>query len=439
MRVGTAAFGRTYLLLLFTAALSMAVPARALAQETNVRLVTLSEVVDLAVRRSPATVSARADVTSARAGLLQARGSWLPSVTLNGVYGNSSNQRFDQTTGQLVSENYTTQLQGSYELFTGGRRWLQQRAAGAGVDAAEAGQVQQRFATVLTATQSFYEAAAAGDLLTVAQQRVERARQQLDFARTRLELGTATASDELQAGIELANAEMAALEAESAQRAAVLALARVMGVEEDVRPAPGELPDHAPPLPPLASLVQRAERSSPAVLAADASRASARAQRLSAMTPYLPSVRITGGYDWFSYQFPPGQQSWSLRLYASFPVFNGFQREASLERARAAANVAEARARDARIATRAAVETARHAVELAERRVQISGRTLALARENLRVQEERYRIGNATILELEAAQVALAEADVAAVRARQALGGSVAELEAVLGQKLGAE
>jgi outer membrane protein len=409
------------------------------AQQPGARLVTLSEVVDLAVQRSPATVSARADVTFARASLLQARGAWLPSLTLNGIYGNSSNQRFDQTTGQLVSQNYTTQVQGSYDLFTGGRRWMQHRAAGASVAAAEADRVQERFATVLTATQTFYEAAAATDLLTVAHQRVQRAHQQFEFARTRLDLGTATASDELQAGIELANAELAELEAESAQRAAALALARVMGVEEEVRPAPGELPDHAPPLPPLETLVRRAQQSSPSVLAADANRASARAQRLSAMTPYLPSVRLTGGYDWFSYQFPPGQQSWSLRIYASFPVFNGFQREATLERAAASVAVAEARARDARIAARSDVETARHAVELAERRVRISDRTLALAKENLRVQEERYQIGNATILELEASQVALAEAEVAAVRARQALGGSVAELEAVLGQKLAGE
>ncbi len=416
-----------------------ATPFGASAQQGDARQVTLAQAVQLAVERSPITVSAGASVTSARADLLQARGAFLPSFNLNGIYGNSSNQRFDQTSGQLVSQNYTTQVQGTYELFSGGRRWAQHRVAGANVDAAEARQIQQRYATILSATQTFYEAAAAGDLLAVAQQRVERARQQLDFARTRLDLGTATASDELQAGIELANAELAALEAESAQRAAALALARVMGVEEEVRPAPGELPSHAPPLPPLSELVERAQQSSPAVLAADASRKSVRAQRLSAMTPYLPSVRLTGGYDWFSYQFPPGQQSWSLRVYASFPLFNGFQREASLERASAQVAVAEAQARDARIAARAQVETARHAVELAERRIQISDRTLALAQENLRVQEERYQIGNATILELEASQVALAEAEVAAVRARQALGGNVAELEAVLGRKLGEE
>lgn len=434
MRYGTTLFSRCARVALALALTGL--PGVLPAQRAEPLTVTLAEAIELAVQRSPATVAAGATVAYARADLLQARGAWLPSVTVNGIYGNSSNQRFDQTTGRLVSESYTAQLQGSYEVFSGGRKLLQHRAAGAGLDAAEAREVAQRYQTVLAATQAFYQAAAAADLLDVARQRMERARQQQEFARTRLELGTATVSDELRAGIELANAELAALEAESAERAATLALARVIGVDQAVHPAPGGLPDHAPELPPLEVLVERAERSSPAVVAAEAARVSARAQRLASLTPYLPSVRLSGGYDWFSYEFPPGQQSWSMRLFASLPLFNGFQREAALERSAAAVDLAEAQARDARLATRGLVETARQAVELAERRVRISDRTVSLAREDLRVQEERYQIGNATILELETSQVTLAEAEVSAVRSRQALGSSVAELEAVLGRKI---
>jgi outer membrane protein len=80
-----------------------------------------------------------------------------------------------------------------------------------------------------------------------------------------------------------------------------------------------------------------------------------------------------------------------------------------------------------------AVESAVQAIELADYRVRVSERTVELAREDLRVQEERYQIGAATILDLQASQVTLAEAEVAAVRARQSLGGAIARLEAVLG------
>jgi outer membrane protein len=68
--------------------------------------------------------------------------------------------------------------------------------------------------------------------------------------------------------------------------------------------------------------------------------------------------------------------------------------------------------------------------------VAISSRAVELAREDLRVQEERYQIGATTILELQSSQIALTDAEIASVRARQALGVAVAQLEAVLGERI---
>lgn len=422
-------------------ALSAAAPGMGGAQEVDAAdaVVTLEEAIRMALEHAPATVASGATLRTARADLWQARGALLPSVSVNSFYSNSSNERFDQTSGRLVSENYTAQLQATYDIFTGGRRLAQLRAAGAGVDAAAASHRERRFATVLQATETFYAAAAATDLVEVAAQRLARARRQAEFAEQRFDVGTATMSDVLRAQIEMGTAELAAFEAQAALRSASLELGRTVGVGGEVRPADTGLPEKAPALPSLEALIERGLRGSPGVLAADAVRSSRRADRLAAYTPYLPSLRISGGYDWFAYEFPPRQQSWSFRLFASLPVFNGLQREAAVARAAAQEDVAEARARDARIALRVAVEGAVQDMGLAERRVEVSRRTVGLAQEDLRVQEERYQIGAATILELQASQVALAEAEVAEVRARQMLGGAVARLEAVLGESLGGE
>jgi outer membrane protein len=402
-------------------------------------VLTLERTIALALDHAPAALFAEANAVAARADLLQTRGSLLPSLGVSSFYNNSSNQRFDQATGQLVSESYSAQVTGSYELFSGGRRLAQLRAAGAGVDAAEARVREQAYVVVLRVTETYYAAAAASDLVAVADQRLERARQQEEFASNRYELGTATTSDLLRAQIEVANAELAALEARSALRSSSLELGRLVGVAGEVRPADAALPERAPKLAALEDLLARAVQTSPAVRAAEAARASRRADRQAAYTPYLPSLRVSGGYDWFAFDFPPDQQSWSVRLTASLPLFNGFQREAAVMRARALEGAADAAARDATIAVRVAVESAVHEIELAEYRVQVSERTVELAREDLRVQEERYQIGAATILELQASQLTLAEAEVAVVRARQLLGGAVARLEAVFGESLGEE
>jgi outer membrane protein len=417
------------------AALVVAPAARATAQEP-VRVVTLEQVVRASLERDPAAVGAEAALANARTDVLQAAGSWLPNVSVGSAYANSSNQRFDQATGRLVSESYTAELRGSYDIFTGGRRVLNQRSAGAQLAAADAQYASQRYATTLRATEVFYAAAAAADIVRAAEQRLERARAQLVAAQTRLELGTATQSDALRAELEVGNAEAALLDAESSRRNASLELGRQIGFGGQVRPADSALPDRGPTLPPLDELVRRATAASPGVLAAEASLRVRRAERLAAFTPYLPTLRLTGGYDWFAFDFPPEQRSWSLRLTGSLPIFNGFQREASLQRALSAERVADARARDAAIVARVAVESAAAEIASAERRVAIADRGVQLAREDLRVQEERYTLGMATILDLQASQVNLSDSEIAAVRARQSLGSATARLEAILGQRL---
>ncbi len=407
-----------------------------LAAQSPMRVVSLDEAIEQALSNDPAAVAAAGSETASRAQLRQAWGSYLPTLTLNSSYGNSSNQRFDQATGRLVSESYTAQITAGYDLFTGGRRILQQRAAKAEVTASAAEYRAQRFQTILNTQRTFYAAAAGDELVLAAQQRSDRARQQLTFAQARLQLGTATRSDVLRAELEVGNAELAVIDAESARRSARLELGRRMGVDEEIQPAGGALPEEAPVLPPVDDLATLAERTAPSAVAARSSFAARRAASLAAVASYLPTLRATGGYDWQAVEFPPNDQSWSLRLVASIPVFNGLQRETAVTQARVNARVADARARDAAIGARIAAEDAARELGSAERRVEIARRSVDLAREDLRVQEERYQLGNATILDLQASQLALAEAEVAWVEARQALATSIGQLEAVLGQTL---
>ena len=419
--------GMLFLLLTTTAQASAQEPARVL---------TLDQAIRLAVEADPAAVAAEGQVANARTDVLQATGLWLPNLNLSSAYANSSNERFDQATGQLVSQSYTAQLQGGYDIFTGGRRFMEMRSSNADLAAADAQYASQRYTTTLNTTIAYYAAAAATDLAAAAAQRLQRARAQLTAAQTRLELGTATQSDVLRAELEVGNAESAQLDAEASLRTTTLELGRRTGIAGQVRPAPATLPDTAPTLPSLEVLVQRATAQSPAVVAAEAVVRAREADRLSTYTNYLPTIRLTGGYDWFAFSFPPQERSWNMRVTAVLPLFNNFNREANVQDALVAERVAEARARDATIAARVAVESALSEIASAERRVAIADRGVLLAREDLRVQEERYGMGVATILDLQSSQILLSDAEVNAVRARQTLGTAVARLEAILGQRL---
>lgn len=421
-----------YLAFILAASIS---PAGVEAQE-DLRVVTLDQAVRLALQHDPAAVAAETALTGARAANQLAAAAWLPSLAATSWYTNSSNERFDASSGRLVSESYNTGFAAGYDVFTGGRRTAQQRSARAEFGAATAQGRAQVFQTTLATKEIYYEAQAAAELVRTAEQRMERARQQLVFAQTRLEVGSATRSDLLRAELELGNAELGVVDAESALRSSRLRLGRLIGYDEQVQPATTDLPTRAPVLPSVDELANRAERASPAAVAAAASLAARQADVRAAYTGYLPTVRLTGGYDWLGVDFPPSQESWSYRVTMSFPIFNNMQREANVSRARATERLAEARARDALIGARIAAEDAAREVSAAERRVVIADRAVELAREDLRVQEERYQIGSAIILDLQTSQVAFAEAEVASVRARQALGTALARLEAVLGETL---
>ncbi|MCI0435022.1 MAG: TolC family protein [Gemmatimonadetes bacterium] len=404
--------------------------------QTQERVVTLEEARRLAWLNDPVTVGAESALEIADASRREAFGSFLPSLSMNGIYGNSSNERFDQATGRLVSTSYTAQTNVSYDLFTAGRKLLNYRGATASVAAAEAGLIDARYRTALATTSTFYEVVASAELTTVAQQRLARAKRQLEFANTRLEVGTGTRSDALRAQLEVSNAELALIDAESAQRSARLALGRRIGVEGEVGAAATLLPEQPPALPGVDTLAAWAAASSPLVTSADAAWAASRSSRTSSYTFWVPTLRMTGGYDWFSPTWPPVNRSWNLRITASMPLFNGFQREAAIQRANAAERSAEARAKDARLGARASAIDAAQQIESASRRVAIARHAVDLAREDLRVQEERYQISAATIIELQASQVALAEAESASILARQQLGVAIATLEAVLGREI---
>ncbi len=414
------------------------VPLPMAGQDPSPRI-SLQEAVELALRVAPAAIQSETDLTLAEADGLESMGSFLPTLAMNSGYSNSSNERFDQATGRLVTENYTAQAQMGVDLFTGGRRVFQRRAASARMDAALENQRNQRFQVILATTEIYLEAAGSDELVRSAAQRLERAREQLRFAQSRLEVGTATRSDQLRAELEVGNAELALVDAESTLRSVRLQLGRQVGLQQEVLPLADVLPLLAPPLPELEAVIARAEGNSPSVLAARAALADRRAARWTSRSPYLPTVRLTGQYDWFAFEFPPTEPSWNLRLSASLPVFNGFQREANLARARAQEEVADARFRDTLIGVRVSAEDSYREIASAVRRVAISERGVELAREDLRVQEDRYQIGAATILELQTSQVAVTEAETAWVRERQALGIAVARLEAILGEPLSGE
>jgi outer membrane protein len=181
-----------------------------------------------------------------------------------------------------------------------------------------------------------------------------------------------------------------------------------------------------------------AEEESPSVISARQATVTAAASVKSAKTAWLPSFSIGSGYSWANNDasFAGGTTSWHLNLRASYPIFNGFQRESAIDRAQFAQRVSRLQEDDSRLAARQEADAALMDLRTAVRAIEIAQVANFVAQEDLRVVTERYRLSVATILDLVISQISAAQAATSVVTSRYDYLLARASLEAVLGREL---
>ena len=412
--------------------------------------ITLDEAIRRARASAPASIQARGAERSNRAAVRSAYGALLPNVSLD--FGSSRqvtdpNSRIRVVDGvaQTLAAprwNYSDGLSLNMTVFNGGQSLYNIQTAKAQVAASEANGVAQDFQLALDVSQQFYNALAARESENAARTQLALAQQQMRYASIRVASGVATKSDSLRSLIQVGNAQLALLSAQTNLRAAEAALTRLIG--SDVTVTAAQQDTTLPPVDSLAldtaSLARLAENG-PAVRQAHAALDAARASRRASQAPYLPTVtagysRGGSGFGRFGIGSDPYAYSGQLSLRLSYPLFNGFTREANVVRADVAEDNAAAALRDARLAARQLLVQNVDLLRTAQQRVSVQLVSVAAAREDLRVQQLRYTAGASTLLDVLTSQNQLSQAETALIQARFDARVARARLEAVIGQPL---
>lgn len=414
---------------------------RASAQSADTATMTLDEVVRRAILNSPQVVQAQGAVRTAGASELSAYGAFLPNLNISSGAALSSTQRFDPNTNTNVTgsnDSYNAGISSSIDLFTGGRRGAELTQARAETSASEASLVEQRFGVTRNAKAAYFDVARAADMIRSAEARLQRAAEGLSAAELRSQAGSATRSDVLRARLEQANARQALLQANNQKRAAMFALGRMVAVDGPVDVAGDQTLTADELTLTTEQLLEMALAQAPAVVTAQANERAALAGVHVSRSQYMPSLSGSGSYNWNNDapSFHDLRGSWSMRLGLSFPVFNRFAREETVERSQVQATVARYQLEDARRATRATLEALLGTLETSRQAIAIAREALALAEEDLRVQQERYRLGVSTILEQVTSQENLVTAETNLISAQYEYQLALAELEALIGREL---
>ena len=423
------------------AALALLVTSGALAQGEP-PAVSLEEAVRRGLEVSPQRVDAQGSLTVAEAARRRAKGAYLPSLSAAAGTALSSSERFDPETSATVSganASLNAGLSVGWDVYTGGRRKAQRDQAQAQWEAVRHGFVDTERNIVFGVTAAYYAALNVERLEGVAASRLERATAQLEAARKRAQMGAATKSDVLRAELEVHNARTQVVEVETLLRSARLELGRLIGVPQPVRALPlpeGQDVSSAPPWTLPSEEVEALVSAHPQVASFESQLVATRTGVTQAKAQWLPSVRLSGGYDWFTPlpEVTEGRTGWSVRLGLSVPLFDGWARNEQLTRAQVAVTTQSAQLDELRRTVRTELERALDQERLAAWRVDASRAAVEVAREDLRVQQERYAVGATTMLDLLTSQERLVQAETDAIDSQLARALARAELVALTGR-----
>lgn len=410
------------------------------------RKVSLEEAIRLAQQRSPQAIQAEGVERTSRAARVSAIGAILPSASLSAgrVFQYGGQTRINQS-GEVVTVPQepvnSTGLSMNMTLFDGGERLYNLRTAKSQIEAAEANQVAVKYNVALNVKQQYFAVLAAIESEDAARIQMAQANEQFKTSTAKVRAGVATRSDSLRGVIQVGNAQLALITAQSSKEAADASLTRLVGSEVPVTADPQSVQENLAALPDSAELAALA-KNGPAVEQARAELDVAEASRKASKAPYLPSLsasysrsgsgtdpRFGLGNDPYSYN---GRLSFSL----SYPLFNNFQREEQVIRARVAEVNAKATLRDTELGAQESLTQNIGALRGASQRVAVQAASVAAAEEDVRVQQQRYNIGASTLLDLITSQAALATAQQALIQARYDYRIARAQLEALIGRDL---
>src|SRR5207245_2311264 len=270
----------------------------------------LETVVARTLAYSPGVAGAQGAVRDAAALRRVALGAYLPTVALNSSAGWSDQSLATAGVTSLAQPStvnaYGAGLATAIDVFTGGRRGAQRSQAEAISQAADAGLVQQRYATILLARQSYFDVLRAHELVRVAAEFVAQAELGLGYARDRLGAGTATRADVLLAELSLSTARRQQLAARDTLSTTSAPLGRLVGPHGPVDSDPLSTLEPAPLALGDAGVLALAPAAAPAVAQAQALASAGAAGVRASKSQYLPTISVGAGYNWANQSGVPG-------------------------------------------------------------------------------------------------------------------------------------
>jgi outer membrane protein len=428
--------------------------AEALPAPAAQRTLRLDEAVQIAKKRQPSVLQARAATRAAEARTDQARSGLFPQVTATAQYqkahGASALRASTPTTsgaGAGGSTAAATSSTGTFDFFSVGanatqliwdfgQTWERTRAADANADATRMGERTAELQVVLNVRRAYFNARAQKALVRVAEETLANQEKHLGQVGGFVSVGTRPEIDLAQSKSDVATTRVALINAQNGYLIAKSQLAAAMGIttgadfevtEDDVPPVAGEEQ-------PIDALVAPAIAARPELAQLERQRDAQGLTIKSLKGGYGPTLSALAGASESGPALDNLGTNWNIGAAITWPIFQGGLTKGQVHEAEANLDSLGAQAEAFRLQVRLDVEQAVLSVRAAKAGIDASNDALVNARERLRLAEGRYESGVGTIIELGDAQVAVASAAAQVIQAEFNLSSARAQLSTALGK-----
>jgi outer membrane protein TolC len=418
-------------------------PAPAQAPTAAPRPITLLEALTLAAQNNQGLRVAAFETVVARAQLAQAEAVKSGQLTLAASYTRINERTTTVTIGTTpiqipFSPNlYSAALTYTYPIYTGGRIDSQIALAQANLRGAEATLERTKQQLVLDVKQAYFGLLTGQAGIDVALRTVAAADENLRVARARVAAGASPRFDEIQAEVNLANAQQGLIRTRNTLSLATQGLNALMAIPLDTMLAPRETMTIIPVRTDVNALIRRALEARPELAELRARLAAAQAAIEVARSGGRPTVVLAAGPNYGNssgaLSSPVATTGWSVTLSATVPLFDGHLTEQRVKEAEV--RVEQLKASEAQLLQGIELDVRRAMINYASAAEELvtADKTIGQAQEGFRIATVRFSAGVSTNLEVIQAQQGLTQAEANRVAALFDVNVARAQLERAVG------
>lgn len=303
-------------------------------------------------------------------------------------------------------------INGTWDIYTGGRITATQRSLAAGTDAARAELLVTDERLDVQLAQVYFGLELAANIERTRASILKEADLQLARAVRFEQQGLIPKVERLNAQVSRDTAERELVRAQSDRKIAEARLQRLLRRDVAIEPAT-PLFVITTDLKPLPHWLTVAEGNNPTLAAFDARREQAKQGIVIAESRWKPRIFAFGSYSFIKHYETLIEPNWIAGIGINFTLFSREDRASQVGAAREALRQVESLEQETRNEIDTEVETSYRKVEQAREQFRLLESTLALARENLRLRQRGFDEGTATSLDVNDARDALARAETA--------------------------